>query len=129
MEMSIDFPGGGRVDAAFCGFTVHTDQEKSDGGQGEWPAPFDYFLASLGTCAGHYIQSFLKARNLPTEGVRVVLKSNKDDKSKLLSEVEIRVRLPEGFPQKYRGAIARAVNQCTVKRTLESPPEFKTVVE
>ena len=40
MEMTIRFPGGKQVDAAFDGFTVHTDQPVKAGGEGSAPTPF-----------------------------------------------------------------------------------------
>jgi putative redox protein len=35
------------------------------------------------------------------------------------------VDLPAGFPEKYRDAVLRAVDQCAVKRHLARPPQFK----
>jgi ribosomal protein S12 methylthiotransferase accessory factor len=52
MEMTIDFPGGARVDAHFGSYIVTTDQPLHGGGQGLAPTPFATFLASIGTCAG-----------------------------------------------------------------------------
>jgi ribosomal protein S12 methylthiotransferase accessory factor len=36
--------------------------------------------------------------------------------------------LPAGFPEKYREAITRAVDQCAVKRHLDHPPRLATVL-
>ena len=38
------------------------------------------------------------------------------------------VHLPEGFPEKYREAILRAVDQCAVKRHMIEPPEFELAI-
>jgi hypothetical protein len=40
----------------------------------------------------------------------------------MVGEVLIDIALPGGFPEKYREAVVRAVNQCTVKRHLAQPP-------
>jgi len=64
MEMKITFPGGKKVAASFNGQTVMTDQPKEAGGDGSAPAPFELFLASLGTCAGIFVLSFCKTSPL-----------------------------------------------------------------
>jgi len=50
--MKIYFPHGKKVFADYGGFTIETDQAVKAGGDGSAPAPFNLFLASLGTCAG-----------------------------------------------------------------------------
>jgi putative redox protein len=121
MEMKVSFPGNLRVDAEFAGFTVHTDQPLSSGGDAGGPSPFQLFLASIGTCAGFYVLSFLKKRGIE-EGAAVTLSSVSDPNTGMVTEVLIDVSLPAGFPEKYRDAVVRAVNQCTVKRHLAAPP-------
>ena len=54
MDMKVYFPGGKRVYADYGGFTIETDQPARGGGDDSAPAPFDLFLASIGTCAGIY---------------------------------------------------------------------------
>ena len=36
--------------------------------------------------------------------------------------------LPPGFPEKYAGAIRRAVDQCAVKKHMFEPPAFEMTV-
>ncbi len=71
MEMTIDFPGGARVDAHFGSFVVPTDQPPQGGGQGSAPTPFATFLSTIGTCAGIYVLGFCQQRGIPTEGIRL----------------------------------------------------------
>jgi len=75
MDMVVTFPGGVRVNAEYKGFTIETDQPKTGGGEGSAPAPFDLFLASIATCAGYYVMSFCQGRNIPTDNIRVIMKS------------------------------------------------------
>ena len=35
------------------------------------------------------------------------------------------ITLPPGFPEKYRTAIERAVDHCTVKKHILEPPRFE----
>ena len=123
--MDITFPGGVKVNAEFNGFTVYTDQPERNGGENSAPAPFDLFLASLGTCAGFFALRFCQQRELPTEGMSVSLETRRNPETKQLEHIELLLRLPNGFPEKYRNAILRATDQCAVKKLLMAPPEIE----
>lgn len=125
MDMKITFPGGLAVNAGFKGFTVATDQRVENGGGGTAPEPFDLFLASLGTCAGLYALRFCQQRGLDTAGLGLTLVTEKEPESKHLALVRLEIELPAGFPDKYRDAIVRAVDQCAVKRHIVEPPRFE----
>ena len=122
MEMIIEFPGGARVDAHFGGFVVPTDQPPSDGGEGSAPTPFATFLSTIGTCAGIYVLGFCRQRGIPTDGIRLVQRTQLDPTTRLVSEVHVTIELPDGFPEKYADAVVRAAEQCAVKKHLEHPP-------
>lgn len=128
MDMEIFFPGNVRVDARYKGFTIETDQSVQGGGDGSAPAPFDLFMASIGTCAGYYVVSFLQQRGLSTEGAGVVMRHERDPATKLVTKITLDIKLPAGFPEKYKDAIIRAADTCTVKRHLENPPDIETIV-
>jgi ribosomal protein S12 methylthiotransferase accessory factor len=125
MEMIIDFPGGAKVDAHFGGFTVQTDQPPQGGGTGSAPTPFAVFLASLGACAGIYVLGFCKQRNLPTDGVRIVQRMQRNPVDKgMVDMIELEIQVPPEFPEKYYSALVRSADQCLVKRHFAKPPEF-----
>ncbi len=123
-EMAVSFPGGKKVDARYGEFTIRTDQCVKDGGGGSAPEPYDYFLASLATCAGIYALGFCQRRDLSTDGLRVFLNWQREEKSRRMATIGIRVEVPTDFPDKYLRPLERAVNQCTVKKTILDPPEF-----
>jgi putative redox protein len=125
MEMKIDFPGNKRVTSTYKGFSVETDQPASEGGDGSAPEPFDLFIASLGTCAGVYVVYFCESRNIPTDGIRMTMRIAQNEKTHLLESIDLDIHLPPDFPEKYRKAVVRAADMCTVKRTLLNPPEIK----
>ncbi|WP_319406712.1 OsmC family protein [uncultured Desulfosarcina sp.] len=125
MEMQVNFPGGKRVNSIYKGFTVETDQPPSEGGDGSAPEPYDLFLSSMGTCAGVYIVYFCESRNIPTEGISMTLRFERNESSHLVEKIAMDIRLPTGFPEKYRKAVIRAAAMCTVKRTLAQPPEIE----
>lgn len=123
-EIQVRLTGGLKVDAEFKGFVIRTDQPVHDGGEGSAPAPFDLFLASLATCAGYYVVAFCRARGLATDGIALMMRTEKNPESKLIGKITIRIDLPSGFPEKYREAVAKAADSCTVKAHLLHPPVF-----
>lgn len=129
MEMEITFPGGARVDAHFGSFTINTDQSPQGGGEGSAPTPFATFLASLGTCAGIYVLSFLKQRGLPTEGVRVIQKTHSNPATGMIGQIDLEIQVPEDFPDKYKDALIRSAELCAVKKHFDDPPRFNVYTE
>lgn len=125
MDILIDLPGGARVDAHFKGFTVKTDQPAAGGGADAAPAPFDYFLASLGTCAGIYIAGFCRSRGIPTENIRILQHNEFDPSTQMVTRVTFDIQLPPDFPERYQAAVIRAAEMCKVKKHLEHPPAFE----
>ena len=124
--MEIRFPGGVQVEAEHDGFRILTDQPVLQGGRGEAPSPFDLFLASIGTCAGFYALRFCQQRNLDTAGLALSLTPVRDGKH--VARIHIDVALPPAFPERYREALLRAIDQCSVKRHLAEPPRFEVVI-
>jgi ribosomal protein S12 methylthiotransferase accessory factor len=124
MEMQINFPGGKRVSSTYKGFSVDTDQPKSEGGDDSAPEPYDLFLASIGTCAGVYIVYFCESRDIPTADMKMTLRFDRNEKTNLMETIAIDIHLPPGFPPKYHKAVIRAAQMCTVKRNLVHPPEI-----
>jgi len=120
MEMTIDFPGGSRVDAHFGPFTVKTDQLPA----ATAPTPFATFLASLGTCAGIYVLGFCQQRGLPAEGIRIMQRMHTDTQTGMVGKIDLEIQVPPSFPEKYLPSLVRAAELCAVKKHLESPPAF-----
>ena len=124
MDMKITFHGGKKVHADYHGFTHKTDQPVAAGGENTAPSPFELFLASLGTCAGFYVLSFCQGRGIDTAGIELNMGMEWDERSHLISRVNIEVVLPASFPEKYRAAVLQAAQSCTVKKHLQNPPQF-----
>jgi putative redox protein len=124
MDMEIYFPGGKRVYADYSGFTIQTDQPARGGGDGSAPAPFDLFLASIGTCAGIYALGFMQQRGVDPEGSKLVMRSHYNPAIGLIDTIELELTTPPGFPDKYRDAIVNAMELCAVKKHLAQPPAF-----
>ena len=120
MEMTFTFPGGARVDGHFGNFTVRTDQPPNASA----PTPFSLFLASIGACAGVYVQSFCRHRKIPTDKIRI-LQHNVVGETGMITDVLLTIELPPDFPPQYREAVVRAADRCSVKEALAHPPHVK----
>ena len=120
----ITLAGGRRVDAQVGQHVVHTDQPKENGGGDAAPSPFDLFLASMGTCAGIYVQGFCAKRGISYRNIRILERMEYDEDGGLVA-VDLDIELPPGFPDKYQGAIVKVVEQCSVKRAIIAQPIFR----
>jgi len=125
MDMKITFPGGKKVQADYHGFTVITDQPVTEGGSGTAPAPFDLFLASIGTCTGYYVLSFCQKNNIPTEMMNLITNIHMNTGTHLVENIHIEIHVPKEFPEKYKKAVVKAADVCTVKRNLQNPPTIE----
>jgi ribosomal protein S12 methylthiotransferase accessory factor len=127
LNIAVSFPGGVAVEAGVKGHTVRTDQPAPLGADSA-ASPFDLFLASIATCMGFYALRFCQERGIATAGLGLSLDTVRDAERKLLATIKVVLTLPSGFPEKYAGAIRRAVDQCAVKRHLVEPPAFELTV-
>ena len=123
-EMKIYFPGGKKVYADFKDFTHKTDQPVYAGGEGTAPAPFELFLASLGTCAGIFVLGFCQSRGIDTEGIEILQSHEVDPNTRMVTKINMEIKLPASFPEKYKNAVIQSASLCAVKRHMETPPEF-----
>ncbi len=123
-EITITLTGGRKIDALVGAHVIHTDQPLNNGGTDTAPSPFELFLASIGTCAGIFVQGFCAARQIPFEEIRIVERPSLDDAGTLQS-VDLELVLPASFPEKYRAAVLKVVEQCSVKRAIAAQPKFE----
>ena len=127
--MEISFEGEKKVNAYYKGMTLKTDQPVRSGGEGSAPEPFTLFLASIGTCAGIYVKSFCDQRGIPSQDIKLIQSMKLNPETRLIEKINIEIKLPEGFPEKYREAVIKAADLCTVKKHLADPPEITVKAE
>ena len=127
MDIEVFFEEGAKVNARMGKHIVRTDQKVHGGGEDSAPAPFDYFLASLATCAGIYVKVFCDKRGIDSSGIRILQKHRNDPESRRLSGIDLEIILPDDFPDKYRDAVIKAADGCAVKRLLKNPPEIGVI--
>lgn len=126
---NVQFPGGKRVDVQAGEFLIKTDQSVQHGGDATAPEPFTLFLASMATCAGIYALGFCQKRELATDGLDLRMICERDEKGVMVTKMTLQLTLPEGFPEKYRDGVVRAMDLCTVKKHLTNAPEFVIELE
>ncbi len=125
MQMEIKFEGKKKVNAIFGNYILKTDQPFESGGDGSAPAPFDLFLASIGTCAGIYVKSFCDQRGITSDNIRIIQNAEYDHNTRLIGKIKLDIQVPADFPEKYKDAVINVANLCAVKKHLQHPPEIE----
>jgi ribosomal protein S12 methylthiotransferase accessory factor len=125
MEINVNFLENLRLEAKFDDFTVVTDQPIRYKGDGSAPSPFDYFLASSALCAAYFVRVYCLARDIPTENIKLSQNNIVDPENRYNQIFQIQVELPESISDKDREGILRAIDRCTVKKVVQTGPEFK----
>lgn len=125
MELVVTLGEKAKVNAELKGHIICTDQPLP-GGDNSAPTPFDLFMASLGTCAGIFVKGFCQQRGIPDEGIKIIQTFDFDQAKHLVKNISIEIKLPAGFPEKYKDAIVNVADLCLVKRHLADPPVIKT---
>ncbi len=128
-QIVVSFQGGLKIQAAVGEWEILTDQPVKDGGEGSAANPFELFLASLAACAGYYALTFCLKRKINTVGLGVRVLYDWDKTEKRITRMDFEIELPSDFPEKYRQAIVRAVDSCTVKKHLTRPPEMQVFIK
>jgi putative redox protein len=125
--MEITFEGGKVVTAHSHGHVIRTDQPVADGGENSAPSPYELFLASIGTCAGIYVKSFCDNRQISTDGIKIIQSYEWNKETGLPVKISLDIKLPEGFPEKYKASLIHVADLCKVKKTMASPPQFEII--
>ncbi|MGB0894367.1 MAG: OsmC domain/YcaO domain-containing protein [Parashewanella sp.] len=125
MEIKVNFLDNLRLEAKFDDFTVTADQPIRYKGDGSAPSPFDYFLASSALCAAYFVKVYCKARDIPTDNIRLSQNNIVDPENRYNQIFQIQVELPEDLSEKDRQGILRSIDRCTVKKVVQTEPEFK----
>ena len=125
MEINVNFLDNLRIEAKFDDFSVIADQPIRYKGDGSAPGPFDYFLASSALCAAYFVRVYCIARNIPTDNIRLSQNNIVDPENRYNQIFKIQVELPEGISDKDRQGIVRSIDRCTVKKVVQTGPEFQ----
>jgi ribosomal protein S12 methylthiotransferase accessory factor len=125
IKYDITFGGNKKVDAHYRGFTINSDQPVNSGGDNTALSPFELFLASIGMCAGYYVLAFCQSRSIPTDDIKITQTVIRNDTTHMVEKVVIDINLPPDFPEKYKAAVIKTAQSCSVKKFLDALPEFQ----
>ncbi|MBE0507531.1 MAG: OsmC domain/YcaO domain-containing protein [Marinospirillum sp.] len=128
MEIKVNFLDNLRLEAKFDDFTVIADQPIRYKGDGSAPGPFDYFLASSALCAAYFVKLYCNTRDIPTDNIRLSQNNIVDPENRYNQIFKIQVELPEELSDKDRQGILRSIERCTVKKVVQTGPEFQIEV-
>ncbi|MDO6385298.1 OsmC domain/YcaO domain-containing protein [Uliginosibacterium sp. 31-12] len=124
MEIKVNFLDKLRLEAKFDDFTVIADQPIRYKGDGSAPGPFDYFLASSALCAAYFVKLYCDTRDIPTENIRLSHNNIVDPDDRYKQIFKIQIELPTDISAKDRQGILRSIERCTVKRVVQTGPDF-----
>lgn len=124
-KITVNFPGGKKVNTSIGDYIIKTDQPIDSGGEGSSPNPFQLFLSSIAACIGYFALQFCQFRKIPTDGMKLEVECSLNQEEKRYDKITVNLKLPDSFPEKYNNAIIEAMNSCTVKKHLYNPPEFE----
>jgi len=125
MQVDVRFLDNLRLEASFDDFTIVTDQPIRYKGDGTAPGPFDYFLASSALCAAYFVKVYCKARDIPTEDIKVTQNNIIDPENRYNQTFNIQIELPDSISEKDKKGILASMERCTVKRVIQNEPGFK----
>jgi ribosomal protein S12 methylthiotransferase accessory factor len=123
--MEITFDGRKVITAHTHGHVIRTDQSVESGGENSAPAPFELYLASIGTCAGIYVKSFCDNRNIPADKIKIIQSTEFSPESGLPVSIKLDIQLPADFPEKYKASVLNVAALCKVKKSIADPPRFE----
>lgn len=127
--ITVTWDGGVRFTADVRGHKVVVDQPQKAGGQDSAPMPLELVPTSLGTCVALFVQQFLVTRGLDASGLTVEVQTVGTANPHRIGKFEVAVKIPGGVPEKYREAVRRAAEGCTVHHTLTHQPEIAVQIE
>ncbi len=60
--------------------------------------------------------------------MKITQEATWDPVKKGLGKVRLEIYVPPDFPDRYKDALIQTANLCTVKKTIQDPPEFEIEV-
>jgi len=123
VEINVSLDGNKCVSAQVGNHVIKTDQPVRHGGEDSAPAPFELFMASIGCCAGFFVQEYCVSKGVSTEGISITLKKQKNEGGELTGFITC-INIPDSLPKKYHSILKNVAKQCTVKKAIMSGPEF-----
>ncbi|MET8629166.1 OsmC family protein [Kitasatospora sp. NPDC004669] len=101
------------------------DQPVDAGGGDAAPTPVELCASALASCTAHYAGGYLDRHGLNREGLHVTADYiMAQDRPARIASVSIEVTAP-GLPPEREAGLLAVIRHCTVKNTLDNPPDVR----
>lgn len=133
MEVIVEETGTGKFQQTVImgDHTSKADEPKASGGDDIGPSPYDFLLASLGTCTSMTLRLYADFKKIPLEKVTVKLSIEKNhakdcencekDSRSRLDHIICTIELKGNLTDEARKHLLEIAKKCPVHRTLTSP--------
>lgn len=128
IETAVKYLGGVQFEAAARGHKVLSDQPADNHGADTGMTPPELLLSALATCVGFYAVQYLRARNLPADGLGVRVTAEKAAAPARLDGFRVEINLPGLEDERHREGMMRAARSCLIHNTMEHAPAFEFVL-
>jgi uncharacterized OsmC-like protein len=122
--MRVEHLGEDRFAIDVRGHRVVVDQPMEMGGEDTGPTPTELFVASLASCVAFYARRYLRRHGLPTEGLAVDADFVLGTGPARVSDIDVRITLPDDFPEERREGLLAVASHCTVHTSITQQPDI-----
>ena len=100
--------------------TIQIDVPGVMGGSDRGPTPPELFVASLGSCVGAFVASYCSKAEINMEGMNVVVSFDKANNPTRLTNLQVKVNMPNDGCKNREKAIQMAASHCPVHETIKT---------